>query len=219
MPWHARLNLALSREGARTVVRHEHEGPLRVLQTLYPEGDAISHTVLVHPPSGLVAGDTLEIALQAAAQGAFESGDTPLSRTMFDLVLRAGARLDARNQQGQDALLVLLGARSQPGSHCDAEHLHQLAAFLLERGARVDTQDQRGVGALHACALHGLSGCARLLKAHGAPLDLVDGFERSAADVASLLGYVDVAAELDGARAALMPGVRQTLRRPARAPD
>ena len=158
-------------------------------------------------------------ALQAAAQGAFESGDTPRSRTMFDLLLRAGARLDARNQQGQDALLVLLGARSQPGSHCDAEHLHQLAAFLLERGARVDTQDQRGVGALHACALHGLSGCARLLKAHGAPLDLVDGFERSAADVASLLGYVDVAAELDGARAALMPGVRQTLRRPARAPD
>jgi len=158
-------------------------------------------------------------ALHAAAQGAFESGDTQRSRAMFDVLLRAGARLDARNRQGQDALLVLLGARSQPGTRCDAEHLHQLAAWLLERGARVDTQDSRGVSALHACALHGLSGCARLLKSHGAPLDLLDGFERSAADVAALLGYVDVAAELDGARSAPVPGVRQTLRRPARASD
>jgi ankyrin repeat protein len=158
-------------------------------------------------------------ALQAAAQGAFESGDTHRSRAILDLLLRAGARLDAHNQQGQDALLVLLGARSPPGTRCDAEHLHRLVACLLERGARVDTQDKRGVSALHACALHGLAGCARLLKSHGAPLDLVDGFGRSAADVAVLLGYVDVAAELDGAHAALVPGVRQTLRRPARAPD
>jgi ankyrin repeat protein len=138
---------------------------------------------------------------------------------MFELLLRAGARLDARNRQGQDALLVLLGARSQPGACCDTEHLHQLVSYLLERGARVDTQDNRGVSALHACALHGLSGCARLLKAHGTPLDLLDGFGRSAADVAALLGYADVATELDGARVDPVPGVRQTLRRPARAPD
>src|SRR4051812_21971832 len=67
MSWHARLYLDYRRDGARTLVRHEHEGPLRVLQTLYPEGDGIAHNVLVHPPSGLVAGDTLEIALHAGA--------------------------------------------------------------------------------------------------------------------------------------------------------
>src|SRR5437762_7096688 len=65
MPWHARLELDYRRAAARTVARHEHEGPLRILQTLYPEGDAIAHNVLVHPPSGLVAGDTLDIALNA----------------------------------------------------------------------------------------------------------------------------------------------------------
>ena len=156
--------------------------------------------------------------LHAAAQYAFDGGDSADAHTLFDLLLRAGARLDARNLAGQDALLVLLGARAQPGTRCDAENLLQHAGFLLERGARTDSQDQRGVGTLHACALHGLYGCARLLKAHGAPIDLLDGFERSAADVAGLLGYVDVATELGGARAPL-PSVRQTLRRPARAPD
>jgi len=156
--------------------------------------------------------------LQVAAQYAFDRGDSAAARGLFDALLRAGAQLDARNQAGQDALLILLGARAQPGARCDAERLLQLTGFLLERGAKVATQDHRGVGVLHACALHGLFGCARLLKAHGAPLDLVDGFDRSAADVAGLLGYVDVAAEL-GSMQTPLPSVRQTLRRPARAPD
>jgi ankyrin repeat protein len=156
--------------------------------------------------------------LHAAAQAVFDGSDSAGARALVDLLLRGGARLDARNQAGQDTLLILLGARAQPGARCDAEHLLHLAGGLLDRGARLDTQDQRGVGVLHACALHGLYGCARLLKAHGAPLDLLDGFGRSAADVAALLGYVDVAAELGGVQQPL-PGVRQTLRRPARAPE
>jgi urease accessory protein len=61
MPWHARLQLDYRQEATRTVVRHEHSGPLRILQSLYPEGDAICHNVLVHPPGGLVGGDTLDI--------------------------------------------------------------------------------------------------------------------------------------------------------------
>lgn len=158
------------------------------------------------------------VPLHAAAQYAFEGGDSSDARTLLDRLLRAGARMDARNLSGQDALLILLGARAQPGTRCDAEHLQQLAGFMLDHGAKTDSQDQRGVGTLHACALHGLSGCARLLKSHGAPLDLHDGFDRSAADVAALLGYVDVATELGGMRATL-PSARQTLRRPARAPD
>lgn len=65
MGWHARLSLDLRLEAGRCVARFEHDGPLRILQTLYPEGDAIAHNVLVHPPSGLVGGDTLELALRA----------------------------------------------------------------------------------------------------------------------------------------------------------
>ena len=61
MSWHARLQLDYTVENARTVARYEHDGPLRILQSLYPEGDGICHNVLVHPPGGLVGGDTLDI--------------------------------------------------------------------------------------------------------------------------------------------------------------
>lgn len=66
MTWHASLQLDYRREAGRTVARHEHSGPLRVLQSLYPEGDAVCHNVLVHPPGGLVGGDTVDIAVTAS---------------------------------------------------------------------------------------------------------------------------------------------------------
>ena len=67
MPWHAKLQLDYSLESARSVARFAHSGPLRILQSLYPEGDAVCHNVLVHPPGGLVGGDTLQIGIRAAA--------------------------------------------------------------------------------------------------------------------------------------------------------
>ncbi|MEO7243194.1 MAG: urease accessory protein UreD [Variovorax sp.] len=66
MAWHARLQLDYRREGARSVARFRHEGPLRILQSLYPEGDAVCHNVLVHPPGGLVGGDTLALDITGA---------------------------------------------------------------------------------------------------------------------------------------------------------
>ena len=65
MAWNASLEINYSlRElsgSSRTVARHLHTGPLRILQSLYPEGDSICHNVLVHPPGGLVGGDTLNL--------------------------------------------------------------------------------------------------------------------------------------------------------------
>ncbi len=61
MAWHAQLALDYTLEAGRTVARHQHTGPLRILQSLYPEGDGVCHNVLVHPPGGLVGGDTLDL--------------------------------------------------------------------------------------------------------------------------------------------------------------
>ena len=71
MSWRADLSIDYSLrpgpEGApRTVGHARHQGPLRILQSLYPEGP-ICHQVLVHPPSGLAGGDGLNIRLQLAS--------------------------------------------------------------------------------------------------------------------------------------------------------
>jgi urease accessory protein len=104
MPWQARLHLSYQNESQRSVARFRHDGPLRILQSLYPEGDAICHNVLVHPPGGLVGGDTLDIDIEAASgshglittPGATRfyrsEGEAAVQRTR--LALAAGARLE-----------------------------------------------------------------------------------------------------------------------------
>ncbi|HSI58443.1 MAG TPA: urease accessory protein UreD [Ideonella sp.] len=67
MAWQGQLQIAYRRDGERTTALDLHHGPLRVLQRLYPEGPGICQHVLVHPPGGIVGGDTLAIALRLAA--------------------------------------------------------------------------------------------------------------------------------------------------------
>jgi urease accessory protein len=104
MGWHGHLNLHYSRNGERTIALDRHTGPLRVLQRLYPEGPGICHHVLVHPPGGVVGGDTLTIAAQLDADthavvttpGAtrfYRSNGLPALQQAH-LQLAAGARLE-----------------------------------------------------------------------------------------------------------------------------
>jgi urease accessory protein len=105
MPWQANLQLDYRFDAPRTVLRHQHDGPLRILKSLYPEGDRICHNVVVHPPGGLVGGDTLDIKIHVGSgahglvstPGAtrFYASDDGLATTQHvALTLEADARLE-----------------------------------------------------------------------------------------------------------------------------
>ena len=104
MTWNATLELDYTRQDVKTLAHFRHNGPLRILQSLYPEGDAICHNVIVHPPGGLVGGDTLDVSVTAgtgshglittpgATRFYRSDGELALQRTSLDL--QAGARME-----------------------------------------------------------------------------------------------------------------------------
>jgi urease accessory protein len=141
MVWHARLSLDYSVEDGRCVSRFEHDGPLRILQTLYPEGDGVCHNVLVHPPGGLVGGDTLEIGVHARA-GAHGLVTTPGASRFYrsdgePAVQRTRIRLD------EGARLEWLPLEAICYSGCIAEN--QLALDLAP-GAELIGWDVTALG-------------------------------------------------------------------------
>ncbi len=64
--WRASLSLDYSQVGARTLLSHQHCGPLRVQRPFFPEG-GVNHTYVLHPPGGMVGDDVLEIQASVGA--------------------------------------------------------------------------------------------------------------------------------------------------------
>lgn len=68
--------------GARTILKTvDHFGPLRVQRPFYPEGD-VCHVYLLHPPGGMVGGDSLAIAINLAT-GAHSLVTTPAAGKLY----------------------------------------------------------------------------------------------------------------------------------------
>lgn len=75
--WKAELALEYQRHAERTVLaKRRHDGPLVVQKPLYPEGDGVCHTIVVHPPGGIAGGDQLSLSVEVG-EGAAALLTTP----------------------------------------------------------------------------------------------------------------------------------------------
>jgi len=122
-----------------------HSGPLRVQKALYPEGPGVCQVVVVHPPGGIVGGDSLTIEV-AAGRRAHAQLTTPGAAKWYRSA-GAVARSDTMLQVAAGALVEWLpqetmlfdGARASPGA-CgtrrgaapDLEHVKLFATFSPE---------------------------------------------------------------------------------------
>jgi urease accessory protein len=141
MTWLARLDLDYTLEAERSVARYLHSGPLRILQSLYPEGDAVCHNVLVHPPSGLVGGDMLDmrVTVGSGAHGLVTTpGATRFYRSEAGL---ATQQVHARIESG--ARLEWLPLEAIAYNQCDALNS---AVFELAPGAEMMAWDITAFG-------------------------------------------------------------------------
>ena len=118
--WEAEIKLGFTRAGTGTVLsERRHRGPLRVQKALYPEGEAVCQTILLHPPSGIAGGDQLHIAANVGAQahaqittpgaGKWYRSSGPEALQSIDFTVGCGATLEWLPQE----TIVFDGARSR----------------------------------------------------------------------------------------------------------
>ncbi len=146
MAWHAQLSLhyhsAPLADGApRTTVQFVHDGPLRLLQSLYPEGPAVCHSVLVHPPGGIVGGDTLNITVQVDP-GAHALVTTPGATRFYKSTGEAGTQ-QVKVQLHSGARLEWLPLETICYNGC---HAINSAVFDLAPGAEMMGWDVTALG-------------------------------------------------------------------------
>ena len=117
MAWRGSLALDYRQRDGRTLVHDRHDGPLRVLRPLYPEG-GVCHSVLVHPPGGIVGGDELTLTL-TLGEGAHALVTTP-GATRFYRSAGAAATQSLRVAAAAGSRLEWLPLETIAYSGCEA---------------------------------------------------------------------------------------------------
>ena len=125
----------------RTVVHDRHEGPLRILASLYPESPVVCHNVLVHPPGGIVGGDTIAITARLAPHCHALVTTPGATRFYRSAGVAATQALDARLADG--ARLEWLPLETIAHSGCSAENRMR---FELAAGAEMIGWDLLALG-------------------------------------------------------------------------
>jgi urease accessory protein len=140
MGWRGSLALDYRLRDGRTIVHDRHDGPLRVLRALYPEV-GVCHSVLVHPPGGVVGGDELAIEI-TLAEGAHALVTTP-GATRFYRSAGATATQTLRVAAAAASRLEWLPLETIAYSGCEATNTLR---FELVPGAEMIGWDVTALG-------------------------------------------------------------------------
>ncbi len=117
--WRGELELGFHHRDGRTVLAdRRHLGPLRIQRPFYPEGPGVCHAYVLHPPGGVVGGDTLHISARAQtgahallttpAAGKFYRSSGATAHQVVNLCVQPNARLEWLPQE----TIVFAGAKA-----------------------------------------------------------------------------------------------------------
>jgi urease accessory protein len=146
-PWRASLRLGFADDGGTTrLVERAHSGPLRVQKALYPEGARTCHVILVHPPGGVVGGDSLDIRMELGTRSRVLA-TTPGAAKWY----RANggiSRQDVRLSAGDGAVLEWLPQETifYDGASVELEHEVELGPQACYLGSEILCFGRRAMG-------------------------------------------------------------------------
>lgn len=199
--------IALLDAGAQ--IEHRLPGGVTVLMLACALGLPDIAARLLAAGADVHAGDAQDLApLHCAALYGFTARDRSRLLALLDTLLLAGADPERVAAGKVSPLLLLLGARAEPGTRCDEQVVLAGVERLLDEGVSLDVQDPRGFGPLHLAALHGLPALVQRLLRAGADPDRRDGLNRTPREIAIMRGFVDVAGQFEPA----VPGVSSMAR-------
>ena len=126
--WRGELHLRYERREQTTVLAaRRHTGPVLVQKPLYPEGAAVCHGVVLHPPGGLVGGDRIALAasvgvdahalLTTPGAGKWYRSAGPRAEQRLSFVIARGAALEWLPQ----ATIVFNGALGEASTRVDID--------------------------------------------------------------------------------------------------
>lgn len=189
---------ALLAAGAQ--LEHRLPGGVTVLMLAAALGLPEIVAKLLTAGANVQAGDAQGLTpLHCAALYGFTARDKPRLVALFDTLLLSGAEPEQIAAGAVTPLLLLLGARAEPGTACDEDVVLAGLERLLDEDVSLDVQDPRGFGPLHLAALHGLLRVVQRLMRAGADPELRDALNRTPREIAIMRGFVDVASEFSPA--------------------
>ena len=169
--WQAQLDLEYGLRGNKTrLIKKQQRGPLTLQRSFYPEGD-ICHNYILHPPGGVVAGDTLEINVDAGPRthallttpGAtkfYRSSGTAAANQTQNIKVSSGATLEWLPQQN----IFFTGANASLNTVINIDPGGSYAGWEMHCFGRPANQESFLTGSIASCTTLSIAGELRLVE-------------------------------------------------------